>query len=107
MVQYMFDALLSAIPENTETTFAVDIKRDGNFCVFSIADSSRHWTTEQTKSLFYADSMTYDAENDQLQGGEYILCRQIIREHDDHCGVRGCRIYAEAPNRLTFTLPCR
>ncbi len=107
MVQYMFDALLSAIPENTETTFAVDIKREGDFCVFSITDSSRHWTTEQTKSLFYADSMTYDAENDQLQGGEYILCRQIIREHDDHCGVRGCRIYAEAPNRLTFTLPCR
>lgn len=107
MVQYMFDALLSATAENTETTFAVDIKREGDFCVFSITDSSRHWTAEQTKSLFYADSMTYDAENDQLQGGEYILCRQIIREHDDHCGVRGCRIYAETPDRLTFTLPCR
>ena len=107
MVQYMFDALLSAIPENTETTFAVDIKREGDFCMFCITDSSRHWTAEQTKSLFYADSMTYDAENGQLKGGEYILCRQIIREHDDHCGVRGCRIFAEAPNKLTFTLPCR
>ena len=48
-----------------------------------------------TNTLFYADIMQYDRNNDVLNGVEWMICRQIVREHDEHTGRRGCRIYAD------------
>lgn len=48
-----------------------------------------------TNILFYADIMQYDKNKDVLNGVEWMICRQIVREHDEHTGRRGCRIYAD------------
>ena len=110
MLQYMLDSLISStdIEDNNQKcipTFSISIFAERPFCQFTITDSRKHWNTEQISNLFYADSLKYNPDTDQLKGSEYILCKQIIREHDDHCGVRGCKIYATQPNMLTFTLP--
>lgn len=110
MLQYMLDSLISStdIEDKNQKcipTFSISIFAEGQFCQFTITDSRKHWNAEQISNLFYADSLKYNPDTDQLKGSEYILCKQIIREHDDHCGVRGCKIYATQPNMLTFTLP--
>ena len=109
MLQYMFESLISAsgsVPvDPPRPVMVISISTQNKFCQFSITDSRKHWNTEQVSILFYADSLSYNPDTDQLNGAEYILCKQIIREHDDHCGIRGCKIYATCPDRLTFTVP--
>ncbi len=112
MLQYLFDTLINSDEHIHESKahsplLNVEISTDHQFCTFCITDFSKDWDEERASTLFYPDSLRYNSETDQLQGAEYILCKQIIREHDEHCGIRGCRIYAEAPDRLTFTLPLK
>ena len=63
-------------------------------------------------ALFYPDKdRMQETPDGQLQGTEYLICRQIIREHDAYAGRRGCRINAEAvPDggfSVWFTIPLR
>lgn len=48
-----------------------------------------------TETLFYTDIMQYNESEDVLTGVEWMICRQIVREHDEHTGRRGCRISAD------------
>ena len=50
--------------------------------------------TVDVDKLFYADNLKYDEMEDKLDGVEWMVCRQIVREHDEHTGRRGCRINA-------------
>ena len=46
-----------------------------------------------------------------LTGTEYLICKQVIRDHDEFAGRRGCRInaqpVAEGGFTVWFTLPAR
>lgn len=46
-----------------------------------------------------------------LTGTEYLICKQVIRDHDEFAGRRGCRINAqpaaEGGFTVWFTLPAR
>ena len=48
-------------------------------------------------------------ERGELCGTEYLICKQIIRDHDEFVGRRGCRINAEPLEKggfvVYFTLP--
>ena len=50
-------------------------------------------------------------EKGELYGTEYLVCKQIIRDHDEFAGRRGCRINAEPAQEggftVYFTLPKR
>jgi light-regulated signal transduction histidine kinase (bacteriophytochrome) len=64
---------------------------------------------EEIHSLFNpsTERITKDADN-QIGGIEYIIARQIIREHDENFGHIGCRIKAESTDEgytIWFTLP--
>ena len=105
MLQYMFDTLISAAFDVKECgELRLDFEVSGDFCKFAFTDSRRHWSVDEMATLFYADTLRYDELSDRLLGAEYLLCRQIIREHDEHCGVRGCRVYAEGGNTVVFTI---
>ena len=47
--------------------------------------------------------------NGNLKGTEYLICKQIIRDHDEYTGFRGCRINAEpgleGGMTIWFTIP--
>ncbi|MBQ9640816.1 MAG: DUF5113 domain-containing protein [Bacteroidaceae bacterium] len=108
MLQYMLDTLLQAAYSVKECgELKLDFAVSEQFCTFALTDSRRHWTADEMRTLFYADTLRYDSQEDRLIGSEYLLCKQIIREHDEHCGIRGCRIYATDGNTVVFTLPMK
>ena len=67
---------------------------DGDFIRVSLTNRSRTLDADTLRTMFYPQQLSNSS--DQLQGAEYIVCRQIIREHDAHFDHIGCRIKAEA-----------
>lgn len=81
---------------------------DGDFIRISFTNYSRILTPKELNTLFYPTQSRITYTDGQLQGTEYIICRQIIREHDAHFNHVGCRIKADpTPGGYTlwFTLP--
>lgn len=86
----------------------LEVSSAGDFVAFALVDRSYSYEEEELKSLFYVDGLRYDTMSDRIEGDEYMVCRQIIREHDNHSPRRGCRVYVENDNgggsRFVFTL---
>ncbi|MCK9159082.1 MAG: DUF5113 domain-containing protein [Bacteroidaceae bacterium] len=69
---------------------------DGQFVRFSFTDTRRSKTVDELNQLFYPNPMLMIAGDEgRLSGTGYLVCKQIIREHDEYVGRRGCRIIAE------------
>lgn len=88
----------------------LDFDVSDGFAKFAFTDTAFHYSDEELATLFYVDGVTYDTKTDTLRGTQYLVCRQIIREHDAYASRRGCRIYVEnCPEgrgaRFVFTLP--
>lgn len=85
---------------------------DGKFVRFLFTDTRRNKTVEELNQLFYPNLQRMTSgEKGALRGTEYLVCKQIIRDHDEFAGRRGCRINAEpAPENgfiVYFTIPKR
>ena len=74
---------------------------DGQFVRFLFTDTRREKSIEELNQLFYPNLQRMTAgEKGGLCGTEFLICKQIIRDHDEYAGRRGCRINAEpAPER--------
>jgi len=88
----------------------LDFEMSEGFVNFALTDDNYVYPEELLNHLFYVETVKYDALRDNLTGAQYMLCRQIIREHDEYCNRRGCRIGAENledgfSSRFTFSLP--
>lgn len=79
------------------------------FVQFALVDAAYRYDDKELSQLFYIDGLRYDALTGSVSGAEYMVCRQIIREHDDHSPRRGCRVYVAnddgGGSRFVFTLP--
>ena len=70
-------------------------------------------TPEELNGLFYPDKrrMCGGADGMTLTGTEYLVCKQIVRDHDEFAGKRGCRINACRAEgggfAVWFTVPFR
>lgn len=86
---------------------------DGEYIRFLFTDKRREKTREELNQLFYPnlERMTAAGEKGELHGTEYLVCKQIIRDHDEFAGKRGCRINAEPAEgggfTVYFTIPRR
>jgi len=85
---------------------------DGKFVRFLFTDTRQNKTVEELNQLFYPNLQRMTSgEKGALRGTEYLVCKQIIRDHDEYAGRRGCRINAEpAPENgfiVYFTVPKR
>lgn len=83
---------------------------EDDFVRFLFTDMRREKTKEELNQLFYPDLARMTAgERGELRGTEYLICKQIIRDHDEFAGRRGCRINAEPMEgggfAVYFTLP--
>ena len=81
---------------------------DGDFIRINLTNCSRPLAPELLHTLFYPINSRITHAGGRLQGTEYIVCRQIIREHDTHFNHIGCRIQATSTSEthtLWFTLP--
>lgn len=83
---------------------------EDDFVRFSFfTDMRREKTREELNQLFYPNLVRMTAgEKGKLCGTEYLLCKQIIRDHDEFAGRRGCRINAEPAEKggFPYTLRC-
>ena len=110
-IQMLIDSIISLHFEHQSGgDMLLDFTVSDGFVKFIFFDTSYKYSDEEIPQLFYADNMKYDALHDRLVGSQYLLCRQIIREHDANSSRRGCRIYVEnneegEGSRFVFTLP--
>jgi hypothetical protein len=68
---------------------------DGDYIRFRFTDPRRPKPTDELNTLFYPH---------RGHGAEYLLCKQVIRDHDEFAGRRGCRINAEQAPQGGFTV---
>lgn len=85
---------------------------DGEYVRFLFTDKRREKSREELNQLFYPNLARMTAgEKGKLHGTEYLVCKQIIRDHDEFAGRRGCRINAEPGENggytVYFTIPRR
>lgn len=85
---------------------------DGNYIRFLFTDTRREKSVDELNKLFYPNlARMTSGEKGELRGTEYLICKQIIRDHDEFAGRRGCRINAEPAQEggftVYFTLPKR
>lgn len=105
LLQYLIDTLLSVVFEQKNAGKVVlNFEKSGGFIKFALSEGVALRTDEENSAIFYADSMRYDAQRDLLSGSQYLVAKQIIRDHDERLGHPGCRIYAEG-DAIVFTLP--
>lgn len=78
---------------------------DGEYVRFLFTDMRREMTREELNQLFYPNLARMTAgERGNIHGTEYLVCKQIIRDHDEFAGRRGCRINAEPGEKGGFTV---
>ena len=100
------EALFVPVAGKIRLTCAVE----DDFVRFLFTDMRREKTRKELNQLFYPNLVRMTAgEKGKLCGTEYLLCKQIIRDHDEFAGRRGCRINAEPAEKggfaVYFTLP--
>ena len=110
MLQYLLDNIISlALEEKKEGVISLDFEKSEEFIMFAFTDHRIVLDEELISQLFYPENLRYDKTSDRLTGGQYLICKQIIREHDEHAGHRGCRIFAEQCAeglRMCFSIRC-
>lgn len=110
LIDYLFEQLIdAALLMSPVSELQLTVKDDGDFVRFVISSNTCTFTEDMLESLFYPSRISTGPMSDgYLQGAEYIVCRQIIREHDDNFNHIGCRIKAEPTSEgymVWFTLP--
>ncbi len=86
LLQYLFENLLDEIiADTTSGRILLNVTDENHFIRFDLVDTRRTIERDELNKLFYP----------HIDKMDYLICRQIIREHDDYAGVRGCRINAE------------
>lgn len=80
-------------------------REDGEYVRFLFTDTRSEKSVEELNQLFYPNLARMTAgEKGELHGTEYLICKQIIRDHDEFAGRRGCRINAEPAADGGFTV---
>lgn len=111
---YFMETLVNAALEKVGYGSSGDFTfKSGYYDGFSrleFTDSRGKYTQQELNLLFYPslERMSPDASG-ILHGTQYLNMKQIIRDHDELCGHRGCRINAEPLDsggyKIWFTLP--
>lgn len=88
MLRYLLENLLSsAIKIESTGQLTLSAVADGDFVRFSLHNHGVRLSREELDQIFTPLNNKTDIS--------YPVCRQIIREHDEHFGHIGCRIVAE------------
>ena len=109
LLENLIDEVVS-VPVSGDIYLSSVVEND--FVRFLFTDTRRDKTRDELNQLFYPNLARMTAgEKRDLCGTEYLICKQIIRDHDEFAGRRGCRINAEPAKEggvtVFFTLPRR
>lgn len=112
-LRFLFENLIDeALTYAADGALTLKAVEDGDYIRFLFTDKRREKSVKELNRLFYPDlARMTNGEKGELQGTEFLICKQIIRDHDEFAGRRGCRINAEpAPEggyTVYFTIPKR
>lgn len=111
LLLFLFENLLDEAVRFPQTgVLKLSVFQENGFARFNFTDTRRSHTQAELNDLFYpALSRFHEGGTAGLQGTEFLVCKQIIREHDEFAGRRGCRINAcpssEGGYTVWFTIP--
>ena len=97
LLEFLFENLINEAVRYAEAgMIRVSASAGHNgFVQFRFTDTRRTFTQEELNGLFYPSlSRMYAGTSNELVGTEFLVCKQIIRDHDEFAGRRGCRINA-------------
>jgi K+-sensing histidine kinase KdpD len=112
-LRYLLENLINeAVTHPEEGELELRIYKEGAFVRFDFIDRRRCPSQEELNQLFYPRlSHIQHRSEGVLSGTEYLVCKQIIRDHDEFAGRRGCRMnacQAEGGGFMVwFTIPAR
>jgi Signal transduction histidine kinase len=89
MLRYLFELLKGEVTVET---------KDAQYLLFTVRRDDLHLSDEEAARLF-------TPQKDHIN---YLLCRQIVRDHGEATNRRGCGIWAEVADGITYiklTLP--
>lgn len=112
-LRFLLENLIDeALTVREEGVLRLKASKDGEYIRFLFTDTRREKSVTELNQLFYPNlARMTSGEKGELRGTEYLVCKQIIRDHDEFAGRRGCRINAEHAEgggfTVYFTLPRR
>lgn len=107
-LKYLLENLINeALACKEDGLLELYIYKEREFVRFDFIDRRRQYSQEELNQLFYPhlSRMQQDGEG-TLIGTEYLICKQIIRDHDEFAGRRGCRMNASQVDGGGFMVWC-
>ena len=112
-LRFLLENLIDeALTVREDGVIRLQARKDNEYIRFLFTDTRREKSVEELNRLFYPNlARMTSGEKGELRGTEYLVCKQIIRDHDEFAGRRGCRINAEPAEgggfTVYFTIPRR
>ncbi len=112
-LRFLLENLIDeALTVREDGLIRLQARKDNEYIRFLFTDTRREKSVEELNQLFYPNlARMTSGEKGELRGTEYLVCKQIIRDHDEFAGRRGCRINAEPAEgggfTVYFTIPRR
>ena len=112
-LRFLLENLIDeALTVREDGVIRLQARKDNEYIRFLFTDTRREKSVEEVNQLFYPNlARMTSGEKGELRGTEYLVCKQIIRDHDEFAGRRGCRINAEPAEgggfTVYFTIPRR
>ena len=96
-LRFLLENLIDeALTVREDGVIRLQARKDNEYIRFLFTDTRREKSVEELNQLFYPNlARMTSGEKGELRGTEYLVCKQIIRDHDEFAGRRGCRINAE------------
>ena len=112
-LRFLLENLIDeALTVHEDGVLRLQARKDDEYIRFLFTDTRREKSVMKLNQLFYPNlARMTSGEKGELRGTEYLVCKQIIRDHDEFAGRRGCRINAEPAEgggfTVYFTIPRR
>ena len=105
-LRFLLENLIDeALTVREDGVIRLQARKDNEYVRFLFTDTRREKSVEELNQLFYPNlARMTSGEKGELRGTEYLVCKQIIRDHDEFAGRRGCRINAEPAEGGGFTV---
>lgn len=105
-LRFLLENLIDeALTVHKEGVLRLHARAEDEYIRFLFTDTRREKSITELNQLFYPNlARMTSGEKGELKGTEYLVCKQIIRDHDEFAGRRGCRINAEPAEEGGFTV---
>ncbi len=97
LLQFLIEYLIEEATDTDASVTDLFLKAypQDRFIRFEFTNPHREMDSKDLEELFYPRFDKMCNSDGTLHGTEFLLCKQIIRDHDEYTGHCGCRIIAQ------------